>query len=277
MAMSFQHNPLVWIVATNSLFWGVPLAVNQVRMTLGNRYEAPIAIAASQQPALSVLDRLVGSRESGTQTALLQPAVGLTDQSVSPLAGQNEKSTATITSPVSPSPKLSGLDASEQPVSSSPTLLTALTQADGLGGPITLKSLSEPAIPAAARAEQLQVLRSGDPLAVLPLHWRSPLRRELGQRTLDHVATVRLPVKSLAERQEVPVVVDDKGQAEGLVVPRDPRVKQAVENWVARQRPAQPGSVQVIVVAAEPLEPETSTLAALPGATQPSSSTPTGP
>lgn len=274
--MGFQRNPLAWIVVTNGFFWGVPLAVNQVRVSLGNRYVAPIA-TASQQPHLSALDKLVASSEPATQIALLQPAVGLKEQSASPFGGQNEAATGAIASPVSPSPKLTGLDTSEQSASSSPTLLTALTQADGLGGPITLKSLSEPAIPAAARAEQLQVLRSGDPLAALPLHWRSPLRRELGNRNVDHVATVRLPVKSLAERQEVPVVVDDKGQAEGLVVPRDSRVKEAVENWVARQRPAQPGSVQLMIVAAEPLEPETSNLAAVPSPTQPAVSTATAP
>ena len=100
----------------------------------------------------------------------------------------------------------------------------------------------------------MQWERSNDALAALPLHWRHSLRQELGTGVrVSQAATVRLPVRELAERQEVPVIINDQGVAEGLVEPRHQRTREAVETWAARQQPAEPGTVQVMVVAAEPL------------------------
>jgi hypothetical protein len=135
-----------------------------------------------------------------------------------------------------------------------PDLLTQLKGADGLGGPITLVSGKAPLVPIAARAERLQWERTNDALAALPLHWRDSLRQELGKGVrVSQAATVRLPVQELAERQEVPVIINDQGVVEGLVEPRHQRTREAVEAWAARQQPAEPGTVQVLLVAAEPL------------------------
>jgi hypothetical protein len=77
-------------------------------------------------------------------------------------------------------------------------------------------------------------------------------------------------VSELIERQELPVIITDQGVAEGLALPRDPRTRKAVETWAARQQPAQAGTVQVMVVAAEPVETPSvdaiNVLAALPEA-----------
>jgi hypothetical protein len=63
-------------------------------------------------------------------------------------------------------------------------------------------------------------------------------------------------VPAIKERQEVPVIVKDNGHAEGLVLPQDPRITAAVEEWAKRQTAPTPGTVQVVVVAVEPLEGE---------------------
>jgi len=133
-------------------------------------------------------------------------------------------------------------------------LMKELKGAAGLGGPITLKSLKEPVMPIAARVERLQQKRSGDSLAALPRHWRESLRQELtAAKPVSEATVVRLPVPALKQRQEVPVIVNERGEGEALVAPEDQRVRQAVESWAARQVAASPGTVQVYVVAAEPL------------------------
>jgi hypothetical protein len=66
---------------------------------------------------------------------------------------------------------------------------------------------------------------------------------------------VRLPVRELAERQELPVINNDQRVAEGLVEPRHQHTREAVETWAARQQPAEPGTVHVLLIAAEPLPP----------------------
>ena len=129
-----------------------------------------------------------------------------------------------------------------------------LKGAAGLGGPITLQSLKEPMMPIAARVERQQQKSSGDSLAALPRHWRESLRQELpAAKPVSEATVVRLPVPALKQRQEVPVIVNERGEGEALVAPEDQRVRQALERWAARQAAANPGTVQVYVVAAEPL------------------------
>jgi hypothetical protein len=70
---------------------------------------------------------------------------------------------------------------------------------------------------------------------------------------VSDAVVVRLPVPALQQREEVPVIVDEHGQGEGLVSPSDQRVRDAVERWAARQAPAAPGTVQVFLIAAEPV------------------------
>ncbi|MBV2350321.1 hypothetical protein KUL97_01215 [Synechococcus sp. HK05] len=128
-----------------------------------------------------------------------------------------------------------------------------LQMADGLGGEITLSSLQEPLVPVAVRAERLMQRRSGDPMAALPKHWRDAMRLEVGEAEVSEVATIRLPAPGVSARQEIPLVVDDQGRGSSLVTPASPEVKSVVERWASDQSPASPGTVKVMVVAAEPL------------------------
>jgi hypothetical protein len=269
--MGLRHNPITYLFLSNALLWGLPLSINHWHASRHNR-DVDSAQVASQ------------TATDGQGTALVSPPLISTADpllSVNPLHNTNPMLSSTtgagiestgrgFSSPGLGATALGGDPSKTPPIISvqmqfglettsarrpSSDLLGQLRGADGLGGPITLASLDEPVVPIAARAEQLQWQRSNDALAALPLHWRDPLRKELGNRVrVSQAATVRLPVRDLAERQELPVIITDQGVAEGLVKPKNSQTRQAVENWAARQRPAQAGTVQVMVVAAEPVE-----------------------
>ena len=241
---SLLGHPAFVIVALNLAFWGLPFAVVLVRNSTAS--QGPVA-----NPAVAMID---SAAAQATNPLAVMPGVA-TASALPPLA-------VPIGSDIASQQPLvaDGLDAmfAESATADPLPVLHPLRQlegADGLGGAITLASLSEPQMPMAARAERLLQQRSGDPLAALPLHWREPLRKELGDRTaVSRVATVRLPVRSITERQEVPVVVNDSGQAEGLVMPRDPRIASAVETWAKRQPLPARGTIQVALVSAEPVD-----------------------
>lgn len=262
--MGLHHNPITYLFLSNALLWGLPLSINHWQASLASRETESVELAgrkASEQaatlfgnPFVSTADPLLGT-EPVLGSATSRGISGTTSEiSDSDLAGLRAGSGKSHTPAIGSVPEPYRLE-SIRPRQASPDLLSQLRGADGLGGPITLASLDEPAVPIAARAEQLQWQRSNDSLAALPLHWRDPLRKELGDRVrVSQAATVRLPVRGLAERQELPVIITDQGVAEGLVKPRNPRTRAAVETWAARQRPAEAGTVQVMVVAAEPVE-----------------------
>jgi hypothetical protein len=256
--MSLKRNPVTYLILTNALVWCIPLAINQVQSSLASRSVEPSGLAVSQ--GADALDGLVaGSMPTGAAPLLgaasdasAIPAVELGGT----IGNRLQFDRYPATTGISDWNGTEGIaDLLEQAAGSPPDLLSQLRGADGLGGPITLQSRQEPLIPIAARAERLQWQRSNDALAALPLHWREPLRRELGEKVqVSQAGLVRLPVKQLTERQEVPVVINDKGLAEGLVAPKDQRTREAVESWAARQAPSKSGTVQVVVIAAEPLE-----------------------
>jgi hypothetical protein len=135
-----------------------------------------------------------------------------------------------------------------------PWLITALSGAAGLGGEINLDNLTEKAMPAAARAEQLRWQRSGDPLAALPRHWRDALRLEVGTGSQQVQAeVVRLPAPHLQKAEEVPLAIRSNGQAQSLVPPPSAQSQKLVETWASRQAPLQEGAVRAVVVTLEPI------------------------
>ena len=268
------RRPAFYLVTCNLLFWGVPLTLVQLqgaRTVANSPADTGLGLMTEAGPAALPLSGTSGEAGSPSLTSLPPLVVPHAEGSMTRVPvpfGQAFK--ATQGSAALPA-LLEGEWVESTGADALPALnpLNQLQGADGLGGPITLATINEPQMPIAARAERLAQQRSGDPLAALPLHWREPLRRELGPRkSVTDVATVRLPVPAIKDRQEVPVIVKDTGQAEGLVLPRDPRIAAAVESWAKRQRAPKPGSVQVVVVAAEPLDVErqgeTTTVAALP-------------
>jgi hypothetical protein len=165
--------------------------------------------------------------------------LAMTDGSGKPEGPSKPQSVAEVTPgplrhPTGPSLR----DLSVLAANSTDNFFTQLTKADGLGGEVSLKTLSEPLMPIAAKVERLQHQRSTDMLSALPLHWREPLRQELAKRpNVSKVATVRIPVQDLPDRYEVPVIIDEKGQAEGLTTPQNAKAQAAVEKWMTRQKP----------------------------------------
>jgi hypothetical protein len=255
------HSPAFYAVASNLLFWGLPLGVVHLQGAGRAQLPAPDPGLGLNGDGQGVALSLSGLAVEGLALTTPPPAVVPYDQSllsrrsakpapVGPLglADPNEdQSTEQLADRQA--------DQIERPDDSADPL--PRDSADALGGPITLASLNEPRMPAAARAERLAQQRSGDPLAALPHHWRGSIRRELGpQTTVSQAGVVRLPVRAIKQRQEVPVIVKDNGHAEGLVLPQDPRITAAVEEWVKRQAAPKPGTVQVVIVAVEPLDGE---------------------
>ena len=243
--MRFLQSPVFYLVGSNLVFWGLPLLLIQLKSqtVVESPDPAPKVAALSSEP-LPGPDPL---------------------SELPPLAVEPTRAEPVLAQPMVREPVVVPPPASEVPVvARSPlpaepplNLMKQLKGAAGLGGPITLKSLKEPVMPIAARVERLQQKRSGDSLAALPHHWRESLRQELpAAKPVSEATVVRLPVPALKQRQEVPVIVNERGEGEALVAPEDQRVRQAVESWAARQVAASPGTVQVYVVAAEPLSIE---------------------
>jgi hypothetical protein len=252
--LGLLHRPAFYAVASNLLFLGVPLGV--VHLQGAGRAQLP---ALDQALGVNGDGQVVPMSMSGASVeglALTSPPPAVVPYDKSLLARLTAKPAPAV--PLGLSDQLAAQPtdqlANEQPGADEVGFPLRRDSADALGGPITLASLIEPRMPAAARAERLAQQRSGDPLAALPPHWRGRIRLELGPKTtVSQAGVVRLPVPAIKERQEVPVIVKDNGHAEGLVLPQDPRITAAVEDWAKRQPAPTPGTVQVVVVAVEPL------------------------
>jgi hypothetical protein len=266
--MGLRHNPITYVILSNGLLWGLPLAIIQMQALVADRggqvAETAQVRTTSLGDDLMVLESII-QPEHMTQLTPLDSTSAADPAATGPAASDPAATNlVSLTNPPAPLPAdqapAQAASAAALPILQ-PDLFTQLKGADGLGGPITLASRKAPLVPTAVRAERLQWERSNDALAALPLHWRDSLRQELGKGVrVSQAATVRLPVRELAERQEVPVIINDQGVVEGLVEPRHQRTREAVEIWAARQQPAEPGTVQVLLVAAEPLPPATEPL-----------------
>lgn len=238
-------HPLLFFSLANAALWVSPMLLDKIQEISFNTqlnqlvgFSQPIDDELAQ---LMLLDPLYEPIANTKPTPELSP---LPISSTAPAS----------TEPVSYDLSSDRIHDAEPPLSRSNTsLMQRLQMADGLGGEITLSSLQEPLVPVAVRAERLMQRRSGDPLAALPKHWRDAMRREVGETEVSEVATIRLPAPGVGARQEIPLVVDDQGRGSSLVTPSSPEVKTVVERWASYQSPASPGTVKVMVVAAEPL------------------------
>jgi hypothetical protein len=248
-------SPLVWLLLSNALFWGALFGGEALLQRAGQRSQAqpPAAGPASDMAANGMAELLQANplRQAG-------PAAPTTRLAASPIpaplgvpAAPATADTATPwAGPVAPEPP--GLGREGEPG----RLARQLQGADALGGAVTLASLGEPRMVPAARAEQLGWQRSGDPLSPLPLHWQNRLRQETaGGPPIQRAELVHLPVGQLQQREEVAVLIDDSGVAQGLDEPRQQPVREAVEDWASRQAPAEAGGLHAVVIAAEPLPP----------------------
>lgn len=129
-----------------------------------------------------------------------------------------------------------------------------LDGADGLGGPVTLKSLREPEMPVAARAERLQQKRSGNVLAALPLHWQQRVRELLSaQNPVGEAVWVRFPAPELQTRTEVVMLINDKGEPESLLPLKNEVIRQRVVQWLKARPLPSAGFSDLYVLAFEPI------------------------
>ncbi|MEB3297253.1 MAG: hypothetical protein VKL23_06935 [Cyanobacteriota bacterium] len=263
--MKLSRHPLVFLVGTNLLLWGLAFSANHIQSIFanfsqpGSRSQLAGVPSGGSQPATASPLKSAGVFPSASDSLFRDPLLfdlAVTDggeKSVRPSKVQ-------VTAQPSPGPRIrpTAASLSDQAMlitDSTDHFFAQLTKADGLGGEVSLKTMSEPLMPIAAKVERLQHQRSSDTLSALPLHWREPLRQELAKRpSVSKVATVRIPVQDLADRYEVPVIIDENGQAEGLTNPQNAKVQAAVEKWMTRQKPSRSGTVSVMVVSAEPLQ-----------------------
>lgn len=129
-----------------------------------------------------------------------------------------------------------------------------LEGADGLGGPVTLKSLREPKMPVAARAERLQQKRSGDTFAMLPPHWQQRVRHLLpDQKPVGKAAWVRFPVPNSQARSEVAMLLTDTGETEALLPVTSDWIRQRVDQWLQSRPLPSAGTYDLYVLAFEPM------------------------
>jgi hypothetical protein len=146
-----------------------------------------------------------------------------------------------------------------------------------LGGVLTIQNINEPLMPAVARAERAQWMRSGDPLAPLPEPWREPMRRALTSLInpgtvnsenrssrvekvldLDYARFVHVPSTKVRRSSEVPLALQADGSVDILNQPDDPAILEEINRWSTRQQLPAKGKVRPAVVHLHPLmnEPE---------------------
>jgi len=151
------------------------------------------------------------------------------------------------------------------------------TRSDLLGGTLTLQNMNEPLMPAIARAERAQWIRSGDPLAPLPEVWREPMRRALNSLapsddhktfitsradrsplSIDTVRFVHVPSSKVSRPSEIPLALQPDGSVDIFNNPDDPVVIEEINRWSLLQRLPEKGKVTAAVVHIHPFSPESS-------------------
>jgi hypothetical protein len=135
------------------------------------------------------------------------------------------------------------------------------TNADLLGGSLTLDNINEPEMPSIARAEMAKLARSGDPLAVIPSQWRESMRKALsslkfnsqvedthsisttkGASTvlLEPARIVHVSSQKIKRQIQVPLALQSDGTVDILNQPDDPGVVDEIKSWSNKQQlPAQ--------------------------------------
>jgi hypothetical protein len=174
---------------------------------------------------------------------------------------------------VTKSKNTSPLHKSQYPLSGPGTFVNKLySNAELLGGVLTIQNLNEPLMPAVARAERAQWMRSGDPLAPLPELWREPMRRALTSLInpstvksenrsssvekvldLDYARFVHVPSTKVRRSSEVPLALQADGSVDILNQPDDPAILEEINRWSTRQQLPAKGKVRPAVVHLHPL------------------------
>lgn len=139
------------------------------------------------------------------------------------------------------------------------------SNAELLGGVLTIEDLGSPAMPPVARAERARWASSGDPLAPLPQNLREPMRQAI--RTLppptptktaklQQGRVVYVPSTRVSKPTQVPLAIQADGTVDVLSHPDDPAVLEDIKEWSSRQPAQAPGTVTPTVVNLQPLPAE---------------------
>ena len=147
------------------------------------------------------------------------------------------------------------------------------SQAEQLGGVLTIEDLGTPAMPLVARAERARWARSGDPMAPLPRNLREPMRQAI--RTLPAPTTTKtaklqqarviyVPSTRVSKPTQVPLAVQADGTVDVLTRPDDPAVIEDIREWSSRQQAPSAGTVTPAVIHLEPIPDEKPVKAASP-------------
>lgn len=142
-----------------------------------------------------------------------------------------------------------------------PAAPVGFSTADLLGGPLTLASAREAAMPVLARAERARWANSGDPLAPLPAQWRTPMRqavKQLAPASNDKPAelsaqVVHIPSTRVRLVEQVPVAIRDDGTATVLRAPSDSAAMKDIEGWASRQPVPKQGAMATALITIHPL------------------------
>lgn len=139
------------------------------------------------------------------------------------------------------------------------------SNAEILGGVLTIQDLGAPAMPTVARAERARWASSGDPMAPLPQNLREPMRQAI--RTLpaptptktaklQQARVIHVPSTRVSKPTQVPLAIQADGSVDVLSQPDDPAVIEDIKEWSSRQPAQAPGTVTPTVVNLEPLPAE---------------------
>jgi len=141
-------------------------------------------------------------------------------------------------------------------------LLTArFTNAELLGGPLSLADLRRPSAPALALAERARWARSDDPLAPLPGVWREPIRRAIlslpgpqgAPATIREARVLHVPSSRVQKPTTVPLAIQADGSVDILGSGDQPGVVEEVRHWSRNQASRNASGVSATLLHLEPL------------------------
>lgn len=146
------------------------------------------------------------------------------------------------------------------------------TKSDLLGGSLSLQDLNEPEMPPVARAERLQWIRSGDPLAPIPNQWREAMRKALSSLSkpeqsvhsgnaknlkkdlgINSARVIHVPSSRIRRSADVPLALQADGTVDILNSPDDPAVVEEIKTWSSKQEAPAKGSMTPAIVHLHPL------------------------
>jgi len=277
-------SPIAWALLSQTIWlpllgidlhdrWQARVKVEQEIAAAAARLRPPAAAAA----AAGEPSREIARSAPASSTGLLLGTAGRGLES----ASQSLRSAAETLSarlpglPISPAPSPERLtpvapqppQAAAAPLRFEPLqppaglLSSRFTNAELLGGPLSLSDLRRPSAPALALAEQARWSRSGDPLAPLPGNWREPIRRAIlalpapqgSVATIREARVLHIPSSRVQKPTTVPLAVQADGSVDILGSGDQPGVVDEVRHWSRHQASRNGRGISATLLHLEPL------------------------